>query len=680
MFSAHTSQLTNLNFINLILINLTGEFMKPNPLAVLISSIISIPAMAASSVDSPVFNVGKVVVNATRMKQDADDVSRQIIVIDKETIDTIQPQSVAEVLANEPNILIEGGSRPGYQSINIRGLGGNQVLQTVDGVRQDFESGHRPSYFLDPALLKSVEVIKGPVSNLWGSGALGGVVAQSTISPVDILAADDDVGGLIKNGFNFNNNQSTTTAVIAGRTDSVDWLLSGYYRDSDDIEMGNGDALENSSSQDQGALAKLDWQIDEDQSIAFNFRHAIVAEGVPSNGTSQVNNSSIFLLNKDQVNDGASVDYKINTQSPLVNARVMAYWDKVGIDETRVSDNRADSTEKNTYGLNINNFSQFEKITLLYGVDGSHSTFSTERGGTDRPTPPDADINMWGAFTQANIPLSPTWSVELGTRYDDFSVDAKNLNESRSDSALSPSAALIWQTTGNLQLTLRHDSAFRAPTAEELYSTGTHFCMGPGMCNTFLPNPDLEAEKAENTEFIAKWNVSPAWSITASFFENRVDNFIEQTVSFSPFPGNTYWENVDDAKLHGFEVSALYSQGNLNFALGYGQTRGKDLSTGNPLNNIPADTWTADLNRTFLNHQVKAGIRLLHAKEQKLSTGDAYDDYTLTDLYAAWQPAAINNLTLNLTVNNVTDEYYRRAWSELYEAGREVSLAATYKF
>ncbi|RTE66312.1 TonB-dependent hemoglobin/transferrin/lactoferrin family receptor [Amphritea opalescens] len=654
--------------------------MKPNPLAVLISSIISIPAVAASSTDSPVFNVGKVVVNATRMEQDADDVSREVIVIDKEAIDSMQPQSVAEVLANEPNILIEGGSRPGYQSVNIRGLGGNQILQTVDGVRQDFESGHRPSYFLDPILLKSVEVIKGPASSLWGSGALGGVVAQSTIGAADILEPGDDFGGLIKSGFNFNNNQSTTTAVLAGRTDSVDWLFSGYYRDSDDLEMGNGDALENSSSQDQGALAKLDWQIDEDQSLAFNLRHATVEGGVPSNGTSEVNGSSVFLLDKDQVNDGASVDYKINTQSPLVNAQFMAYWDSIDIDETRVSDDRADSTEKETFGLNINNLSQFGNITLLYGVDGSHSTFTTERGGTDRPTPPDADMDMWGAFTQANIPLSSTWSVELGARYDDFSVDAKNLSESRSDSALSPSAALIWQTTENLQLTLRHDRAFRAPTAEELYSTGTHFCMGPGMCNTFLPNPDLDAEKAENTEFIAKWNVNPAWSITTSVFENRVDNFIEQTVSLSPFPGNTYWENVDDAKLYGFEVSALYSQDNLNLALGYGQTRGKDQSTGDPLNNIPADTWTADLNRAFFNQELKAGIRLLHAEEQSLSTGDTYDDYTLTDIYAEWQPPAIRNLTLNLTVNNVTDEYYRRAWSELYEAGREVSLAATYKF
>jgi hemoglobin/transferrin/lactoferrin receptor protein len=654
--------------------------MKPKPLAVLISSIISAPAMADAVDNSPVFNVGEVVVSATRMEQKSDEVSRPITVVDKETIDSIQPQSVAEVLANEPNILIDGGSRPGFQTINIRGLGDNRVLQTVDGVRQDFESGHRASYFLDPIILKSVEVVKGPASTLWGSGALGGVVAQSTIDAADILEGDADVGGLIKSSFNFNNDQLTTTAVVAGRTDSVDWLISGYGRDSNNIEMGNGEPLEDSASEDQGALAKIEWQINEDQSIAFNARHATVEGGVPSNGASQVNGSSVFLIDKDQVNNSLSADYRINTESPLLNAQIMAYWNSVDVDESRVSDGRIDNTEKDTYGLNLNNLSQFGDITLLYGVDGSHSNFSAERSGADRPTPPDADIDIWGAFAQGIIPLSDKWSVELGARYDYFSVTANNLDDSRSDNELSPSAALVWKTTDNLELTLRHDRAFRAPTAEELYSTGTHFCMGPGMCNTFIPNSDLKAEKAANTELLAKLKINNAWTLKTSIFENRVDDFIEQTVSMNPFPGNTYWENVDKAKLHGFEVSAVYSQNNVNLALGYGQTRGKDLATGDALNNIPADTWSADLSSSFLNDQLKAGVRVLHAEEQNLSTGDVYDDYTITDLYAAWQPAALKDLTINLTVNNATDEYYRRAWAEIYEAGREVSLAATYKF
>lgn len=655
--------------------------MQPKPLAVMVSSLLAAQAWADSSAsNAPAFEFDKVVVNATRIEQNIEDVSRPVVVVEQDEIESKQPKSVAQVLAHEPNILIEGGSRPGYQSVNIRGLGDNRVLQTVDGVRQDFQSGHRASYFLDPILLKSVEVVKGPASTLWGSGAMGGVVSQTTVSAADILDADQALGGLIKTGWNFNNDQTSTTAVVAGRTDTVDWLFSGYFRDSDDIETGAGVALENSASRDKGLQGKIEVQIDDDQSVTFNARHGFVEGGVPSNGSANVNGTSVFLIDKDQASSSVSADYRIDTESPLVNAQVMAYWNGVEIDESRVSDGRADSTEKNTFGLNINNLSQFGEISLLYGVDGYHSKFEAERGDTDRPVPPEADVDVWGAFVQAMIPVSGRWTVELGGRYDYFSTEANNLAADRSDSHFSPSAAIIWQTTDQLELTLRHDRAFRAPSAEELYTTGTHFCMGPGMCNTFISNPDLEAEKAANTELIANLNVNDAWKIKASVFENRVDDFIEQEVSFAPFPGNTTWNNVDEAILRGFEVSAEYRKDDLNLKLGYGQTRGEDRSTGDPLSNVPADTWSVDLSYAFLNRQLKTGVRVLHAEEQNRSTVNTYDDYTVTDLYASWEPASVKHLKVDMTINNLTDEHYRRAWSELDEAGREVVISATYKF
>jgi hemoglobin/transferrin/lactoferrin receptor protein len=138
----------------------------------------------------------------------------------------MQAQSVAQTLLYEPNITTGGGPRAANQEVNIRGLTGNKVLQTVDGARQSFESGHRPSYFLDPELLASVEAVRGPVSSLWGSGALGGVVAQRTINAGDFLPGERDLGGFVKTGFNSNNNQHTSTAAVLGRNGGTDWLLS----------------------------------------------------------------------------------------------------------------------------------------------------------------------------------------------------------------------------------------------------------------------------------------------------------------------------------------------------------------------------------------------------------------------------------------------------------------------
>ena len=118
--------------------------------------------------ESSAFEVAPVLVSATRVEQDIDDVSRAIAVVEEDEIRTMQPQSVAEILRYQPNITVSGGPRPGNQSVNIRGLTGQKVLQTIDGVRQTFESGHRPTYFLDPELIRDVEVLKGPTSSLWG--------------------------------------------------------------------------------------------------------------------------------------------------------------------------------------------------------------------------------------------------------------------------------------------------------------------------------------------------------------------------------------------------------------------------------------------------------------------------------------------------------------------------------
>ncbi|MFT5720049.1 MAG: hemoglobin/transferrin/lactoferrin receptor protein, partial [Motiliproteus sp.] len=255
--------------------------MKRKHIAALVSSLLASSLSAAAEpvkAEQGVTQLKKVIVTVTRMKQNAEEVSRPIAVVERDEIDSIQPQSVAEVLVYEPNISVSGGPRANNQTVNIRGLSGNKILQTVDGVRQVFESGHRPSYFLDPELLQSVEAVKGPASTLWGSGALGGVVAQNSISASDLLEADQEIGGFVKTGYNDNNHQMSTTAVVAGRIGNVDWLVSDYYRDGNDLKLGNGKNLEGSASRDNGTLTKLEWQIDDAQSLAFNYRQSDVTE------------------------------------------------------------------------------------------------------------------------------------------------------------------------------------------------------------------------------------------------------------------------------------------------------------------------------------------------------------------------------------------------------------------
>ncbi len=650
---------------------------------------------AKKTLENRATTLENIIVTATRTDARLSEVARSLAVVDRLEIESIQGQSIGDVLRYQPNISIAGGPRAGSQTVNIRGLGGNKVLQTVDGARLSFESGHRPSYYLDPELLKRVEALRGPASSLWGSGALGGVIAQNTLDPEDLLS-ERNTGGFLRTGFNSNNAQSTTTMALAAQGDAVDGLFSAYSRDSDDVELGNGDSLQGSASEDYGMLAKVNWRLNAHHDLQLNMRASDSDGTVPTNGTAAINETSNFLVTRDTETFNANVRWRFTPDSDLIDSRVLAYWNRIDVDEQRVADGRPDSTRLDEYGINLINVSRIGDATLQYGADIYRESFEGERSGRFRPAPPEATTDVWSVYAQAQIPLTDSWRLDLGARYDDFTTRADNLDNERANDDISTSAALVWNATDWATLALRYDEAFRAPTAEELYTDGTHFCAGRGFCNSFVPNPDLDAEQAANLELVGQFNFGDVLgadniNVQMSAFRNEVDDFIEQIVAgpfFFPFPdpGTTTWINVDEATLEGFEVQGTYQRGPLLFKLAYGQTRGEDDNTGQDLTNIPADTLVADLSYGFMQNALVAGIRFTDVASQRRTDvpqnnpNMVFDAYSITDLYASWQPVAMPNVKIDLNVNNLEDDLYQRAWDQLPEAGREIILSARYSF
>jgi len=649
-----------------------------------------------SASDAQVFALPEVNVTATKISDTEQNTARATAVVTIQEPATQASQSVAGALAFEPNITQSGGPRSSVQSVNIRGLEGSKVLQTLDGAPQAFQSGHRASYFLDPALIKSVQVIKGPVSSIYGSGAIGGVVAQETIDPEDLLKDGQDQGGFVKLAHNANNQQQDLVAGLGVRAGAVDWLLSGYYKDGDNIKLGSGEELESSSERSQGVLLKQNWFATDTQSVGLSYRNEQLDGMVPSNGAAPINGTSVVNVLRDQSNQNAMVDYDFAAVDGAQSLNAKAYWDNVEVNEQRASDLRFDSTEQATLGASVDGMSRFGALTLLLGAETKTTDFEGQRGGTvgTRPIIPDAQVDTSGVYAQINVPIVSKLSGEFGLRYDDFSAEAENLNEKNTDDDVSGSAALVWRQNDTLTIALRFDQAFRAPSSEELFTTGSHFCMGPGFCNTFISSPDLKAEKAENKELVLKWQDSvfgaDQFSVNVSLFENDVDNFIEQVVtppSFGmgpPSAGNTYYENVDKAELKGFELELDYLLNGYQTTFAYSQTRGKDQHTGEDLLSIPADKATLQLAK-YVSENAQFGTRIVHTQDQgKTNNVDAnvanYDGYTTMDVFGSWSPVALNGVSLGLNIKNLTDRFYRQAWSELDATGREIVLSTTYNF
>ncbi|WOX04537.1 TonB-dependent hemoglobin/transferrin/lactoferrin family receptor [Microbulbifer pacificus] len=684
-----------------------GQFktLNLNPLAAAVVALGANAALAeAGGGEQPVIQFGEVVVAAERnpaaREQDA-----RTVVVERMQLDEQQPESIAQALKYEPNVQVEGGPRYSNQSPNIRGLSGRRVLQTIDGARQNFNSGHRGTYQLDPELLKQVEVKKGPASSLWGSGAVGGVVAMTTKSSADLLRSGETVGGYLKEELGSNGDSSETSAAIYGQSGRVDYLVNGSVSDHDNLEIGDGEELANSASENTALLARGGIQVNDNQRFDISLRHNNREEGVPSNPNSVVGTSSP-LVERDITDQNVTANYLAQALEGKHTSKFTLYRNDTQFEEFRPTQGESgqqDNTEVATTGIAITNATQALGGQWVYGIDWYHDDVTTVRDGDNRPANLNADTDVLGVYAQVDFSFADVFTLTPGVRYDRFEASSRQLADStRDDTAVSPSLAASLKATDWMTLSASYAKAFRAPGVEEMYTQGSHYAygdfsfMGLGfLANTFIPNPDLEAEEARNAELRADFSFSDLangndqLSASATVFRNKVDNFIEQLV-INPhpmfgFPMNTTYRNVDEAELKGFELGANYLLNNLELGLSYGQTEGRNLSDDSYLSNIPADKWVLDLGYYFLQRDLKAGLRtsVVSAQEQlPESEARTFDAYTLADAYVTWEPAtgSLNGLKLGLALDNLADEEYRVAFQELYMPGRNIKLSASYRF
>jgi hemoglobin/transferrin/lactoferrin receptor protein len=208
------------------------EGFRMRPLAALIAALAGGAAFGAFGQTEPTLK--EVVVTATRIEADAAKVPATITRITRDEIDRRLPADDADLFEDEPDMAFGRDARRfGATRPNIRGIEDNRVLQLVDGIRMpNFYNGGGPTNFTMNAplgtsieFLKRVEVLRGPASSLYGSDAIGGVVGTLTLDPADLLEADARFGARLRAGYGGANEAKTLTALGAGRSEAMQWLL-----------------------------------------------------------------------------------------------------------------------------------------------------------------------------------------------------------------------------------------------------------------------------------------------------------------------------------------------------------------------------------------------------------------------------------------------------------------------
>jgi hemoglobin/transferrin/lactoferrin receptor protein len=653
-------------------------------------------------------------------------------IVSGEALANRQAGDFQELIGDLPGLTIDGGPRGISHEPNIRGFRDEQIVLRFDGGRFTFGQAHRGRFFLDPDLVRSVEVVRGGGSSLYGSGALGGVISVETVDAADLLAPGQAMGGRVSLGFASNGAQANASTTLYADYGMVDLLFFlGGRQVTEDIEAGGGLPVPFSQIDQANTLFKIGVEPNDENRIEFSYAFHTDEGLTPPNSNSNPDpTSNAVVLRQADVQDlRLGWDYQ-PTGSDLVDLSVLFYASRVDITETRDTPApRRDETAYETLGFEVVNRSTLDlgaPVDLVYGFEmlrDSQVGRRTEGGVTGpRAAFPEAEALTTAAFLEATIGLGAAVDLTAGLRYDRYQRDPADPTLARVDEEfLSPRLGISYRPNDSWQIYGNVARAFRAPSLSELYNDGVHFSTGAGFPlfppnplaaglppgtffsgnNFFVPNPALEPEASTQFEIGARHDAGgvfrPGDRLTASVnaYYADVTNFIDSEVLFvdpatftpamgGPFPGTvdgtTRTRNVD-ATLWGFEAELDYDTGQWHAGAGLSIARGEGAD-GSALGSIPQDRLTLSGGyRPAEDWEI--GARATFAADQtRTPSGTTAPGYQLLDLYATWTPEmrGFGDATIRFGLDNVFDERYTIYPNGLPQPGRSFEISASFTF
>ena len=184
-----------------------------------------------------------IVVTATRTEKPLSQTASSLDVLTETDLEAQAYSTFSEALEALPNVSVTSPGNPLFTRISLRGSDENQITYVIDGVRQDNYtlSGNRPTgLFIDPELIKQIEVRRGGGSALYGNGGIGGALAVTTKRAADFLAQGEAFGSKLKTGYSSLNQEWMQSAYAFGRWRAWDTLLAVTHRRSGDEKRSDG--------------------------------------------------------------------------------------------------------------------------------------------------------------------------------------------------------------------------------------------------------------------------------------------------------------------------------------------------------------------------------------------------------------------------------------------------------
>ena len=651
--------------------------------------------------------------------------------VDAQTLALRMPSTANQVFFGTPGVAIQTDARRSASAVNIRGLqdfGRVQVI--VDGARQNFNRyGHGTGsmFFVDPNLLEAVEVIRGPVANTYGSGAIGGVVMFNTKTANSFLRPDEQYA--LETSVNYDTNAGGLTTAATGAvrlTGNIDILGNVTLRNFGDYKDGDGNNVADSGFDVRSGLVKATIRPNEHSELNLGWNGSN-NQWEELTGAREVDSSQNTFSAQFEYDDPSNdlVDFHLNASINNIDYNAtnlvdLSRYSPAAGGFVTVPAGAQTGYDLTTYSFDVWNTSIVDtgpvRHELTYGGDIVHDVVSTANpiaGGGGDPYNPSGERTVGGLYLQDKATYE--WlEVIGGLRYDLYSLEGDGV--SNSGSRLSPRLTIGASPfeegpLAGLQVYGTYAEGYRSPAITETLIDGTHpaFAIFP-----FLPNAGLDPETARTWEFgvnyaaDALFTTDDSLRLKGAYFTNSIDNYIGMNDSiptgtggcaappagpiFAPgFPPRVVgintgtcaqFQNFASAEIQGFEIEALYDQrtwfAGLSASIIEGHTNEGGIES--PLMSIPTTQITGQVGFRLLEGALTVGGEV---QRNWMPEGSAADDHTLVNVFASYQ--ANENVSLNLRVDNLFDVQYANpltasTTTPVFEPGMAIKVGATVRW
>lgn len=678
--------------------------MKKIILSVVVASI----ALQAENID-----LGEITVTtATKTEKKIEGVSASVIVIDEKAIEKMGASTLGDVMSKTPGLTRQYGTFPSASSkskssVSLRGMGATGTLFLIDGERLAGEVSN--PYDLDriPASeIERIEIVKGPMSTLYGADAVGGVINIITKQPKEGFQGSFG----IKTGANTDGEGKNHDIDInlRGKKDKfkhslyVNVLKSTPYTQRERakvmVKTPNG-AVPPSQHPHSGTNSMKDFYdtdvtyredatvfnvgakvgyeltdtlnanlsfsyMDEERDGVYNgFFHPsgikvntpqgmrpLPVYNVPVNSHDENTRRNISGDLQWTASDDLFLKLKIyNSYYEKRNTTTMKYWQDFGFpnEEASAANGMNADVDITSYELSGN-----------YALNDAHLlTFGTEYRDEKRdatvfdstPNMSRKEVDYKAVYLQDEWEVSDTLNVIAGARYDAIS-NAEN----------KPTFKLGAVKNFSPLFNLRANFAqgYRTPDIREMYinkQTPAGLIQGAEVLGY-----DLKPEFTNSFEIGASGRQG-GFGYTAAIFFNKIDDRIEMVPG--TLPKSYTFVNVSEAETKGLELMVDYDFGNgLYTAFTWNELRTEDKNTGKDLEFNPDRTLTLKADYS-LNENFDFGILATYVGEQHYTkvtpTGRVdtlTDTFTLVDLTTSYKFGQDKKYEVYGGVNNIFDE------------------------